>query len=129
MPLSATPASRAAPFSVVVARQIIAVHGTQGHPGCQGNAVGDPADGPVAEGGVNTAGMPAAGGIILLVSRSRGCWHERVSGVSEPAGVDLVRRRRVGREKRMKPEEAVVVVNVAAPVVVFRCPGPQVFRH
>src|SRR5437867_700866 len=70
--------------------------------------------------------LPASGGAVLQCSRSRHR-HQRVPVGDRP--VDHVWGGAVGSRHRHELEDAVVVVDIAPPVIVVVAPGPQGFRQ
>src|SRR4051812_39868123 len=100
----------------VGAGDVLAARGTQRLPGGQLDAVGDELDAAVAEQDVDAARVPAARGVELGAGRGRRHAQAGVRVGADP--VDHVRRAGVGGGEHHEAEGAVVVHEVAAPVVV-----------
>src|SRR5262249_9917080 len=109
----------------IVAEDFAAVHGAEGLPGGQRDRVGDEAGRAVTQGDVDAAGVPAAGRAELQPGQAHR--HRRV--VVRRGQVDHVEGGGVGRGQRHEFKHAVVVLNVAAPVVVVGAFGHQGFGH
>src|SRR5579871_2464576 len=108
-----------------VAHDFAAVHRAERLPGCQVNGVGNKTDRSVAQCDIDPAGMPAAGGAVLTPSRGHG--HERVIVGDGP--VDHIGGTAVGSGDCHELEDAVIVLDVAPPIVILMAPGPEGFRH
>src|SRR5262249_14075253 len=93
--------------------QVVAVHGAEGLPGRQRDAVRHKMDRAIGHGDVHTARVPAAGSVELFAGHAYR--HQRVVIGDRP--VHHVAHGAVRRGKRHEMVRAVVVLNIPAPVV------------